>query len=44
VLIHNKSDTVVANINMKNCFEIRVLDENKSVLKLCTIILEVGVF
>ena len=33
VLIHNNSDTAIANVSMRNCSEIRVLDEKKKFIE-----------
>jgi len=34
VLIHNRSDVAISSVSMKNCSEIRVLDENKKCLEI----------
>jgi|APFre7841882654_1041346.scaffolds.fasta_scaffold35656_4 hypothetical protein len=34
ILIRNGFDTAIANIHMKNCYEVRVLDENKRQLEI----------
>jgi len=33
ILVRNSSDTVIASVSMKNCFEIRVLDEHKKCIE-----------
>jgi hypothetical protein len=33
MIVHNISDTAITSVSMKNCSEIRVLDENKKCLE-----------
>lgn len=43
LLVQNEQEIAITNLNMKNCAEIRVLDEKKNFLKLLMMILKVGV-